>query len=1632
MRTRSSSNLPVVSHPNRSTSNPKRRNRRRSKQPFILEESPIDTMADQRTMVELLRAPTEGYAEAIVVPPILAEQFELKHSGNLLERRTQDVLTIIENKFKVRNSRNKSVVSQVKSCDANSNSSSEIAKLTHAVNQQTSVVTTAMTAILKQFQATSPPAFVKAVEEICVTCSGAHPYYQCLAAGGNTFPKLRDNIQGYVSTAAVNYNQGNSIYRPPGKNFNPEQSYQALTQQNQIVPLNELEKVKRMNEANMKAMQTQTNIVKNELRNEMKNSIHASLSNQTNEIKNMMASLFQINTTSTSGSGSLSSNTVANPKGEIKSITTRSGLVLDGPTVLTFPLFINQEEDECVEETLTDPNLSEYTIKVPPPPVQKYKPPSQRDYIVHQRGPLHPKIPYPSRMLKQKHQEKNEVQIYKFWEMFKQLHINITLADALILIPKYQKMLKALLSNKEKLQELANTPLNENCSAVILKKLPKKLGDPGKFLISCGFSELKCKDLADLGASINLMPLSVWKKLARIARDVFVSVGKFTFPANFVIVDYESDPRVPLILGRPFLRTARALIDVHEVKSDTENVYDDPFDSKGEKIKESKLLIDELDLPCDFLPPFEYPIQDTPFEIITRVVQDKKLAISNASLVLEDFDPPFYEPLFFKEVPRLNLPFSCVIWLSVCTLDRPIGKEGCASWDRDKGTWGGRARVFGTVSVCVRVQERAGEPTVPLQSHSVITTPRRIKRGTIRISQSKVHSPRADETAFPLGDVRYGEAFPTDTSLDTGQDRENIAKTSAMPHEALPRVTSLDGGKGNLEITQLKTRIKTLEDNERRRKGLAHEDASNMGGWIKGMIFKDTVKDSDKSADKKSDSTDEMSHVLGSLGPANILASGGLSGSFPSAAIFTTASVATPTTRVTISSRRVVIGSSSLKSVNIPSISKKDKEKGKMTEPEQSSKEDVLELMSIQLARDLEAKSNEMIAKYLSEYEQAVVGLSHDEKVELINELLMYQRHLAQIKKYQAQLNKPATKTERRNFYMSILRSNAGWKAKDFKGMTFKQIEEKFIPVWEKMQDFMPMNSKIESKRLKMPGIQLDKERSKKLKIAEASGTKPTQEQQSKEPKELSEEELKKMIDTTKVSDEKANELWVELKRLYEPDSRDLLCALQRYSHCPLLEYIPTVRLSVPTADVYIAKKLAIVEDFALMKVNAVRHTYYYQKKVMLLRINLQLLVIVTAVEKPSESDGFEQIVDFLNANQIKYALTMSPTIYPTCIKQFWTTLKIKYVNDDVRLQALVNGKKVVITEASIRHDLKLNDAEGIGFSRVVTPLFGTMMVQVVKEVGDLPTVVQDTPIPDAPSSSQHQRKHKPRRKERRETKVSPIELHREDHVPTTFNDLLPSGEDRMKLKELMVLCTNLSNKVLDMENKVIKMKSSYKAKIAELESRVEKLKEENRKYADIDADAEVNLENVFNLDMAYEETILSMQDVTDADVKEVTEEMVEVITSAKIIVDEVSTTSGELNATNEEPVKDKGKAKLVEELEIQKSRKAQIVIDEEVARRIEAEWNADIKDNIDWNEVVEREAKELKRNLEIVPDDEDDVFVNVTPLSSKPPTIMDYKIYKEGKNEHFQIIRANGNHQMYLAFCTILKNFDREDFEVL
>ncbi|GKE93259.1 reverse transcriptase domain-containing protein [Tanacetum coccineum] len=160
----------------------------------------------------------------------------------------------------------------------------------------------------------------------------------------------------------------------------------------------------------------------------------------------------------------------------------------------------------------------------------------------------------------------------KIFQMFQDLRFDISFANALLLMQRFAPTIKSLLINKEKLLELAKILLNENCSAMLLKKLPEKLGDPGKFLIPCNFSGMDvCHTLADLSASINLMPLSIWKKLSLpeltpirmtleladrsitrpkgLAEDVFVKVGKFHFPTDFIVVDFEADPRVPLILG---------------------------------------------------------------------------------------------------------------------------------------------------------------------------------------------------------------------------------------------------------------------------------------------------------------------------------------------------------------------------------------------------------------------------------------------------------------------------------------------------------------------------------------------------------------------------------------------------------------------------------------------------------------------------------------------------------------------------------------------------------------------------------------------------------------------------------------------------------------------------------------------------------------------------------------------------------------------------------------------------------------------------------------------------------------------------------------------------------------------------
>ncbi|GKE83531.1 reverse transcriptase domain-containing protein [Tanacetum coccineum] len=313
----------------------------------------------------------------------------------------------------------------------------------------------------------------------------------------------------------------------------------------------------------------------------------------------MFGQFMKMNTASSSGSGTLPSNTVTNPKEDLKGITTRSGVAYKGPTIPTTssPPKVVERETKVTKDTVP-PTNNESSEDVQPPVVQvethvPISEPVVAPVVEPFEAPVSapkpnpkPSIPYPSRLNDQKLREKANNQMEKFFQIFQDLHFDISFADALILMPKFASTIKSLLTNKEKLFELAKTSLNEHCSAILLKNLPEKLGDPDKFLIPCDFSGMdECLALADLGASINLMPLSVWKNLslpeltptcmtleladrsisrpAGVAEDVFVKVGKFHFPADFVVVDFDADPRVPLILGRSFLKTGRALIDVY-------------------------------------------------------------------------------------------------------------------------------------------------------------------------------------------------------------------------------------------------------------------------------------------------------------------------------------------------------------------------------------------------------------------------------------------------------------------------------------------------------------------------------------------------------------------------------------------------------------------------------------------------------------------------------------------------------------------------------------------------------------------------------------------------------------------------------------------------------------------------------------------------------------------------------------------------------------------------------------------------------------------------------------------------------------------------------------------------------------
>ncbi|GJT97938.1 reverse transcriptase domain-containing protein [Tanacetum coccineum] len=585
-------------------------------------------MADNRTMAQMLQAPIEGYEDAIVVPPINANNFELKQTlinivesnqftgrqdphnhlrffnkvtstfrhpdvpntsiklllfpfslegllrqcphhgfselhqldtfynslntndqdaldspagGNFLDKMPRDGLAIIESKSKVRYSLSRAIEPRVSTnappSSFSPSNSFELQQLAASLEDKLDIRMTRLEKTISEMKSLTP-ATVKAVEEVC------------------------------------------QVYQPPTNQppVNHALPYQPPASQIHGVSKTDFENYAKANDANMNNLQMKLdNFQRNQ--NDFQRSYNDSQKKQ-DDFQNMMLSFMQnYHNNQASSSSTLPSNTIPNPRNEAKAITTRSGASYDGPPI---PSPVVEKEPEVTKDTVIPS-----TEDIQPPLVQdqnKDKEQNDEPFVVKNTKN---NLPYPSRLAKEKLRKKDDILASKFMKIFCDLHFELSFADALIHMPKFAPMFKKLLNNKDKLIELTKTPLNENCSVVVLKKLPEKLGDPGRFLIPCDFSEFdNCLALANLGASINLMPLSIWKKLGLsglndtkmvleladqtiskpigVAENVFVKIGRFYFLVDFVVLDFVADPRVSLILWRPFLRMAHALIDVYE------------------------------------------------------------------------------------------------------------------------------------------------------------------------------------------------------------------------------------------------------------------------------------------------------------------------------------------------------------------------------------------------------------------------------------------------------------------------------------------------------------------------------------------------------------------------------------------------------------------------------------------------------------------------------------------------------------------------------------------------------------------------------------------------------------------------------------------------------------------------------------------------------------------------------------------------------------------------------------------------------------------------------------------------------------------------------------------------------------
>nr|GEW38125.1 reverse transcriptase domain-containing protein [Tanacetum cinerariifolium] len=554
--------------------NPKGRNHRRSKQrieDFSLEDPspPIVTMADQRTMAQYLQAPTEGYEDAIIVPAITADNFELKHG----------LLTLVQNKQFFGHDKEdphahvryfNKITSTLKFPNV-PNTSIKIMLFPFSLKgaariwlelEPPQLIFTWDDLVSKFINQFFPPSKTTNLRNKITN------FQQRFDESSNKMP--RECLAIIESKSKVPYSRNKPVVSKVSTNSSTSDISPDVAELKDMVKALLLDKksqnqspnpVKAVEESCAPAYQALAPQTQGVLKEDFSTYVKANdavMRNMQNQLTTLTDLIIKfMNPNSASNSTSEATKDTVNPTN-------------NGSTKDVQPQVVQSESSILNSEPVISP-IFEPVIAL----VSASKPNPKTSIL------------YSSRRNDERNCKKANNQIEKLYQIFKDMSLEISFADALILMPKFTSTLKALIRNKEKLSEMARTPLNEHCSAVLLKKLPEKLGDPGKFLIPCDFPDMaECLALADLSASINLMPFSMWKRLSLpdltpmfmtldladrlisrlvgVVEDVYVKVGSFYFPADFVVVDFDADPRVRLILGRSFLKIERALIDVFE------------------------------------------------------------------------------------------------------------------------------------------------------------------------------------------------------------------------------------------------------------------------------------------------------------------------------------------------------------------------------------------------------------------------------------------------------------------------------------------------------------------------------------------------------------------------------------------------------------------------------------------------------------------------------------------------------------------------------------------------------------------------------------------------------------------------------------------------------------------------------------------------------------------------------------------------------------------------------------------------------------------------------------------------------------------------------------------------------------